>query len=166
MGNVRTSGRAQADFHQESDLLTRKRGRALMLSLCFKCQICHFKGVVAQHGWPCPTRTCRPRVLGRISTENGPFSTNTLLSCRFDTRSKTPVSRVGRFWCRVVQVCFKAHLHEGRHGVVDLRRLPDGALLCLEAKGRQRSVVGATLGNPACEQIWCMRLRKNTIILC
>ena len=44
-------------------------------------------------------------------------------------------------------------LHEGRHGVVNLRRLPDGALLGLEPKGRERSVVGAALGDAAGEQV-------------
>lgn len=34
-------------------------------------------------------------------------------------------------------------LHEGRHGNVGLRRLPQRALLRLEAEGRQRAVVGS-----------------------
>ncbi len=54
-----------------------------------------------------------------------------------------------------------AHLHEGRHGIVDLGRLPDGALLSLEAEGRQRPVVCAALGDAAGEQIRRVRLQTH-----
>ena len=54
-----------------------------------------------------------------------------------------------------------ADLHEGRHGVVDLRRLPDGSLLGLEAEGRKRPVVGAALGDAARKQVRGMRLQRS-----
>ena len=58
------------------------------------------------------------------------------------------------------QLGSEADLHEGRHGVVDLRRLPDSALLGLESERRERPVVGAALGDAARKEVRGMRLHQ------
>ena len=44
-------------------------------------------------------------------------------------------------------------MHEGRHGHVDVGRLPEGAALALEAERRQRTVVGAVHRNARSEDV-------------
>ena len=67
---------------------------------------------------------------------------------------------LGQLGMRAVESS-ESDLHEGRHGIVHLRRLPDGALLCLEPKRRERSVVRPALCDATSEEFWRMCLHST-----